>query len=90
MKNSNPVSEKAIKLGTLCYKQQLNNENEITAISSKSKYCQPAGRRKVVASSLREALYDWFIDAHGLLQVHFPHSLIKSKAKYFYGKWFNQ
>ena len=41
-KSSDPVQIKPVKLRKRCYDQIMKDENEITAPSAKSKYCQPS------------------------------------------------
>ena len=41
-KSSDPVLIKPVKLRMRCYDQIMKDENEITAPSAKSKYCQPS------------------------------------------------
>jgi len=90
LKHKDPVLEKAIKLGKRCYDQVMKDESEVTIPATKSKYCQPGGGRKVVAPTVREALYDWFIDIHGILKGRLPRSMFKAQAKFFYDQWRDQ
>ena len=65
-------------------------ENEITVPAAKSKYRQPGGRRKVIAPTVRETLYDWFIDIRTALKARLPRSLFTALAKFFYDQWCDQ
>ena len=57
-KHDDPILVKAVKLGKRCYDQAVEDENEVTERPSKSKFRQPGGGRKVVAPTVREALYE--------------------------------
>ena len=90
LKHDDPILVKAVKLGKRCYDQVVEDENEVTERPSKSKFRQPGGGRKVVAPTVREALYEWFIDVRGSLKARLPRSLFKSQAKFFYDQWRDQ
>ena len=77
LKHDHPVLVKALKLGKRCYDQVVKYENEVTERPAKSKFRQSGGGRKVVAPTVREALYDWFIDVRGSLKARLPRSLFK-------------
>ena len=84
LKHDDPILVKTVKLGKRCYDKVVEGENEVTERPSKSKFRQPGDGRKVVAPTVREALYEWFIDVRGSLQARLPRSLFKSQAKFFY------
>ena len=68
----------------------MTDKSEVAMPTAKSKYRQPGGGRKVVAPTVREALYDWFIDIRGALTGRLPHSMCKAHAKFFYTHWHDQ
>ena len=90
LKHNDPILEKAVKLGKRCYDQAMKDENEVTIPATKSKYRQPGGGRKAVAPTVREALYDWFIDIRGTLKGRLCRSMFKAQAKFFYDQWCDQ
>ena len=65
LKHGDPILVKAVKLGKRCYDQVVEDKNEVTEGPSKSKFRQRFGGRQVVALTVREALYKWFIDVRG-------------------------
>ena len=90
LKHNDPQLTKALKLGKRCLDQALKAENDISEPPTKKRYRQSGGGRKVVAPSVREALYDWFIDIRGSLKARLPRSLFKAQAKFFYDHWLEQ
>ena len=83
LKHDDTILVKAVKLGKRCYDQVAEDKNEVTERPSKSKFRQPGGRRKVVAPTVREALYEWFIDVRGSLKLVCHDPFLSLKQSFF-------
>ena len=62
-------------------------EDALTAPPSKSKHRQKGGCRKITIPYVRQVLFKWFIDIHGILKRRLPMTMFKAQCKIFYKQW---
>ena len=63
---------------------------ELSSEPPKKCFRADGGGRKAQAPEVRNALFDWFIDARSIFKARIPKPMLKAVAKQLYQNWLDQ